>query len=106
MRESETPVGNSTPSKASLLGLDGLNFLLADVRDGVGPFLSVYPKGANIGKPDKLASRWQPARWRRPCVKFRQDCWWIRYAPSAVWWPFLVCWLRWAASQLYCFPIF
>src|SRR6476659_3464673 len=45
MRESETPVGNSTPSKASLLGLDGLNFLMADVRDGVGPFLSVYLKG-------------------------------------------------------------
>jgi MFS family permease len=27
-------------------GLDGINFLMADVRDGVGPFLSVYLKGA------------------------------------------------------------
>jgi MFS family permease len=33
------------PSKKSLRGLDGLNFLMADVRDGVGPFLSVYLKG-------------------------------------------------------------
>jgi MFS family permease len=28
-----------------LRGLDGLNFLMADVRDGLGPFLSVYLKG-------------------------------------------------------------
>jgi MFS family permease len=33
------------PSKRSLHGLDSLNFLMADVRDGVGPFLSVYLKG-------------------------------------------------------------
>ena len=30
----------------SRLGLDGINFLMADVRDGVGPYLSVYLKGA------------------------------------------------------------
>ncbi len=36
---------NSSPSKSSLFGLDGLNFLMADVRDGVGPFLSVFLKG-------------------------------------------------------------
>jgi len=41
----ETEPDNSPPSKASLLGLDGLNFLMADVRDEVGPFLSVYLKG-------------------------------------------------------------
>lgn len=34
-----------SPSKRSLLGLDSLNFLMADVRDGVGPYLSVYLKG-------------------------------------------------------------
>ena len=33
-------------SKRSLFGLDGLNFAMADVRDGVGPFLSVYLKGS------------------------------------------------------------
>jgi len=27
-------------------GLDGINFLMADVRDGVGPYLSIYLKGA------------------------------------------------------------
>jgi hypothetical protein len=35
-----------SPSRRSLLGLDGLNFLMADVRDGLGPFLSVYLKDA------------------------------------------------------------
>jgi len=33
-----------TPSARSLHGLDGLNFLMADVRDGVGPYLSVFLK--------------------------------------------------------------
>src|ERR1700733_1441840 len=36
---------NSKPSRSSILGLDALNFLMADVRDGVGPYLSVYLKG-------------------------------------------------------------
>lgn len=34
------------PSSRSLHGLDGLNFLMADVRDGLGPYLSVYLAGA------------------------------------------------------------
>ncbi|MGF6722265.1 MFS family permease [Paraburkholderia sp. GAS41] len=34
-----------SPSSRSLRGLDSLNFLMADVRDGLGPFLSVYLKG-------------------------------------------------------------
>lgn len=34
-----------SPSSRSLRGLDGLNFLMADVRDGLGAFLSVYLKG-------------------------------------------------------------
>jgi len=33
------------PSRASRWGLDALNFLMADVRDGVGPYLSVFLKG-------------------------------------------------------------
>lgn len=33
------------PSTRSLRGLDGINFLMADVRDGVGPYLSVFLKG-------------------------------------------------------------
>lgn len=33
-------------SARSLRGLDGINFLMADVRDGVGPYLSVYLKGS------------------------------------------------------------
>jgi len=35
-----------SPSPRTLRGLDGLNFLMADVRDGLGPFLSVYLKGS------------------------------------------------------------
>jgi predicted MFS family arabinose efflux permease len=33
------------PSSQSLRGLDGINFLMADVRDGVGPYLAVFLKG-------------------------------------------------------------
>src|ERR1700721_106975 len=33
-------------SQRSLRGLDGINFLVADVRDGVGPYLSVFLKGS------------------------------------------------------------
>ena len=31
-----------TPSSRSLRGLDALNFFLADVRDGLGPYLAIY----------------------------------------------------------------
>ncbi|MDB5511763.1 MAG: transporter [Enterovirga sp.] len=31
-----------TPSPRALLGLDALNFTLADVRDGLGPYLAIY----------------------------------------------------------------
>jgi MFS family permease len=34
------------PSARSLRGLDAINLLMADVRDGVGPFLAVFLKGA------------------------------------------------------------
>lgn len=34
------------PSSRSQRGLDGLNLLMADVRDGVGPYLSIYLGGA------------------------------------------------------------
>src|SRR5271163_4334709 len=35
----------SRPSARSLRGLDWLNFLLADVQTGVGPFLAIYLAG-------------------------------------------------------------
>ena len=31
-----------TPSAKALRGLDALNFFLADVRDGLGPYLAIY----------------------------------------------------------------
>ena len=30
------------PSRQSLRGLDAANFFLADVRDGLGPYLAIY----------------------------------------------------------------
>jgi predicted MFS family arabinose efflux permease len=36
---------NASPSRQSLRGLDWLNFLLADVQSGVGPFLAIYLAG-------------------------------------------------------------
>ena len=34
--------GGRSPSKRALRGLDALNFFLADVRDGLGPYLAIY----------------------------------------------------------------
>ncbi len=43
-----------SPSSRSLRGLDGLNFLMADVRDGVGPYLSVFLKGSQHWQPGDI----------------------------------------------------
>ena len=43
-----------SPSRRSLLGLDGLNFLMADVRDGLGPYLSIYLKGGQHWQPGRI----------------------------------------------------
>ena len=41
----DSPERGEQPSR-SPLGLDSVNFLMADVRDGVGPYLSVYLAGS------------------------------------------------------------
>ena len=38
-------VTKTSPSPQTLRGLDGLNFFLADVQTGVGPFLAIYLAG-------------------------------------------------------------
>lgn len=43
-----------SPSRRSLYGLDGLNFLMADVRDGLGPYLSVFLKGSQHWQPGHI----------------------------------------------------
>ncbi len=44
--EPESPTGiQPSPSGRTLRGLDWLNFLLADVQTGVGPFLAIYLAG-------------------------------------------------------------
>jgi hypothetical protein len=45
---SESP---KRPSQRTLRGLDGLNFLLADVQTGVGPFLAIYLAGYRWKEP-------------------------------------------------------
>jgi predicted MFS family arabinose efflux permease len=45
---------HSGPSLKSLRGLDGINFLMADVRDGVGPYLSVFLKGGQHWQPGEI----------------------------------------------------
>ena len=42
------------PSNRSLRGLDGINFLMADVRDGLGPYLSVFLKGGQNWQPGEI----------------------------------------------------
>ncbi len=45
MNTNQAPPTNGRPSRSSILGLDALTFLMADVRDGIGPYLSVFLKG-------------------------------------------------------------
>ena len=40
-----SPDDQRSPLRRTLLGLDWLNFLLADVQTGVGPFLAIYLAG-------------------------------------------------------------
>ena len=42
------------PSTRSLRGLDAITFLMADVRDGVGPYLSVFLKGDQHWQPGPI----------------------------------------------------
>jgi predicted MFS family arabinose efflux permease len=46
--------GQARPSGRSLSGLDGINFLMADVRDGMGPYLSVFLKGSEHWDPGAI----------------------------------------------------
>ena len=48
------PDKTNGPSKISLQGLDYLNLFLADVRDGVGPYLSVYLKASEHWNPAQI----------------------------------------------------
>ena len=44
-REASKEGDNQEPSLRTLRGLDSLNFFLADVQTGVGPFLAIYLAG-------------------------------------------------------------
>src|ERR1700742_3305854 len=53
-RANRTDREERTPSVRSLRGLDSINFLMADVRDGVGPYLSVFLKGGQNWQPGEI----------------------------------------------------
>ena len=53
-REAEQQEAKLTPSPRSPRGLDGLNFLLADVRDGLGPYLAVFLKAEQHWQPGAI----------------------------------------------------
>jgi predicted MFS family arabinose efflux permease len=53
-RLAEQQEAELTPSPRSLRGLDGLNFLLADVRDGLGPYLAVFLKAEQHWQPGAI----------------------------------------------------
>jgi predicted MFS family arabinose efflux permease len=54
VKDGSRGTGCSGPSLKSLRGLDGINFLMADVRDGVGPYLSVFLKGGQHWEPGAI----------------------------------------------------
>ncbi|MFO0957109.1 MAG: MFS transporter [Isosphaeraceae bacterium] len=43
-----------SPSTRSLIGLDALNFFLADVRDGLGPYLAIYLASQRHWEADRI----------------------------------------------------
>ncbi|WP_419728750.1 MFS transporter [Lichenicola sp.] len=49
-----TDAGKGQPSRQSLRGLDSVNVLMADVRDGVGPYLSVFLAGTRHWQPGPI----------------------------------------------------
>jgi hypothetical protein len=74
-----------TVSRSSILGLDLLTFLMADVRDGVGPYLPVFLKGGlhwQSGEIEEGATEpgfpyseagegtWPPAPSRNPRLRY------------------------------------
>ncbi|MEO6808463.1 MAG: MFS transporter [Isosphaeraceae bacterium] len=48
------PVAGKSRSPRSLFGLDALNFFLADVRDGLGPYLAIYLTSRQHWTPDRV----------------------------------------------------
>lgn len=43
-------------SRRTTLALDALNFMMADVRDGIGPYLAVFLKGAEHWQPGAIGA--------------------------------------------------
>lgn len=50
----KTMQSKKNPSQKSLQALDYLNLFLADVRDGVGPYLNIFLKGSQHWSPEQI----------------------------------------------------
>ncbi|MEH2169765.1 MAG: hypothetical protein V7K41_24575 [Nostoc sp.] len=51
------------PSEKSLRSLNSLNVFLADVRDGVGPYLSIYLKASENWNPVQIGMAMSQNFW-------------------------------------------
>jgi len=63
-------------------GLDGINFLMADVRDGVGPYLSIYLKGAQHWDAGAIGLAMGASSIAAAICQYRPACWSTLRGPS------------------------
>ena len=69
------------PSARSMRGLDWLNFLLADVQTGVGPFLAIYLAGYRRNE-QRVGIALTIGGIAESCRRRRQAAWWTGSGPS------------------------
>ena len=80
------------PSRRSLRALDLLAFFLADVRDGVGPFLAVYLQATHHWDPASIGMALSAAGLTGVIAQRRRELSSIACVKSASWWRWQPCW--------------
>ena len=95
----ERTPGQSSTSKRSLIGLDGLNFTMADVRDGVGPFLSIYLKGSQHWPAGQIGIAMAVSSIAAAACQIPAGLIVDSIQPNERWLPGQGSWLRWGASH-------
>ena len=69
-----------SPSKQSLRGLDGINFLMADVRYGIGPYLSIYLSASREWQAGPIGAAMAISNMPPQSAKCRRVCSWTHRA--------------------------
>jgi hypothetical protein len=97
--ESATPArpGSQSPSPQTLAGLDWLNFFLADVQTGVGPFFAIYLAGPTCGTRNLSGSLSPLGDLRESSPRLPRGPWWTSFGPSALASP--RGWLHWPPER-------